>query len=140
MKKYIMIAVLAFGLLSLQSATAQVATLTGTSGLTLDTITNADATSFKTGKVSGNNAYLIVKFTKLTGTVAGSVKWEGSLDNTVFFAIATDTLTDATNNYGHSFRKGAEAQGSAQWLYLRVTVATTGTSTASVSAKALSSN
>lgn len=140
MKKIVFLALLAIGLIATQQASAQVTSLTGTSGLALDTITNADATSFKTGKVSGKHLYLIVKFTKISGTVAGTVTWEGSLDNTVFAPIAVDTLTDTSANWEYHFAKESTALATSQYLYHRVTVATTGTSSASVSVKILSTN
>ncbi len=132
MKKILLLAGMALLFAAFQPAAAQVATLTGTSGLAVDTITNADATSFKTGKQVNNQTDVVVKFTKISGTVAGTVVWEVSNDNTNFAVIATDSLTDASKNFAHTFVRGAETQGSAKFKYLRVTVTTTGTSSASV--------
>ncbi len=137
MKKILLLA--AIGCFAL-SATSQVSTLTGTSGLALDTITNAEATSFKAGKSTGKNTYMLVKFEKLTGTVAGSITWEGSLDNTTFYTIATTSLTDASVNVGYHFKKESDVLATSQWLYHRVTITTTGTSTARASVKAVQTN
>lgn len=141
MKKFIFLLMLGVGLMALQPVFSQASTLTGTSGLSLDTITNADATSFKTGKTKESQLDVGVKVTKISGTIAGSVKWEVSIDNTTFYTIATDTLTDASNNYAHTFWKNAGGvQGSAKWVYQRVTVTTTGTSVLSASVKAWDHN
>lgn len=129
MKKFIFTVGLALLFVAFQPAVAQTS-LTGTSGLTRDTITNAEGTSFKTGKQINNQTDITVKFTKLTGTVAGTVVWEVSNNNTDFAIIATDNLTDASKNFAHTFVRGAETQGSAKFKFLRVTVTTTGTSTA----------
>lgn len=141
MRKFLTLLTIGIGLMAVApKASSQVTTLLGTSGLALDTITNADATSFKTGKTTGNNTYMLVKFEKLTGTVAGSIVWEGSLDNTTFYTIATVSLTDASLNTGYHFVRGSETLATSQWLYQRVTVTTTGTSTARASCKMLMTN
>ncbi len=130
MRKFLTILAIAGGLFIAQTSQAQVQNLKGSNGLTRDSLTNAESASFKVGKSVNSQLDVFVKFTKLTGTVAGTVVWEVSNNNVDFAVIATDNLTDASKNFAHTFVKGAETQGSAKFIYIRVTVSTTGTSTA----------
>lgn len=140
MKRFFSIIAITGFLLAAQTSQAQMVTLKGTSGLARDTITNADATSYKVGKTVNSQCDVFVKFTKLTGTVAGTVTWEVSNNNVDFAVIATDNLTDASKNFAHTFVKGTDVQAAAKFIYIRVTVTTTGTSTAWVEVNAWDHN
>ena len=92
-----------------------------------DTLTNAQASS-KTTTIPGNKTAITyqVEFLKLTGTVAGTIKLYISADGTNWPAAAADSLTLTDNSGVYQLRRTYNA-GVAH----RITVATTGTSTAS---------
>lgn len=70
---------------------AQVYTLTLAAG---DTVVNT-ATVAKTFNISGDYKGIVVNpvFTKISGTVAGTIKLQGSLDGTTYTDVASQTFT-----------------------------------------------
>lgn len=111
---------------SVQKPTA----LTTTSyGNTLDTVTNT-ASKVTTGWGisdwgTGVTAHVVV--TKISGTVGGSIAFQGSMDNTNWSTIGSaSTPSDASANYSFNTTVG--------WKYYRINF--TGASTMSASFKA----
>jgi len=109
--------------------------------LTLDTVTNA-ATNFLTSpRATGSNNLITVQVDvlKISGTVAGVITLQGSLDGITYKAITlenaqtvlpTITATDANNTY--HFRLSSNP-----FLFYRVSWTGTGTMAASFGAKML---
>lgn len=75
-----------------------------------DTVTNTGTGIVQFDPVSGggNSTTIVVRVTKISGTVGGTITLQGSLDGTNFkalntpntvTALATITATDATNTY-----------------------------------------
>jgi len=92
-----------------------------------DTLTNAEAVSQELALTGVKaNVSFQVNVIKLTGTVAGTIKVFGSVDGTTYgtTAVTTTNLTDATANYLIAYTTNS-------YKSYRVTVETTGTSTAS---------
>lgn len=100
--------------------------MTNPNGLALDTASQAAAEG-PSLQVRGYKSTLSITLpvTKISGTIAGSVKWQGSNDDgTTWYTISSDTLTDATNVYGYS-----EAPKKYSWY--RALITQTGTSSLS---------
>lgn len=132
MKKLLAIAVLFVGLTSLIPAkvTAQtsVIALRNPNSLALDTASQAAAEGPKTLIVKSTlkTINLVVKTTKISGTIAGRIDWQGSNNNVDFATIDTVALADASKNYTYKeVDKG--------WLYYRALITQTGTSSLSYS-------
>jgi len=94
---------------------------------TKTTITGVDTSRIATPAIRSYSPSFVIAttVTKTAGTLAGSAAFQGSLDGTVFFTIATTALTDGSNVL--FFR---EANG-ASFAYYRIMV-TSSTGTASV--------
>lgn len=125
MRKIILISIAIIGLaISYNPVHAQTA-MTLPNGLSLDTASQAAAEG-ATIQVKNFASTISIELpvTKISGTIAGSVKWQGSNDNTKWFTIQTDTLTDATNVYGYS-------EAPKKWLYYKALITQTGTSSLS---------
>lgn len=135
MKNVIFCFLFVASIMAFKPAEAQVASMIGSNSLTLDTLTNADASTFSTGKTSTTAIYFQVKLTKINGTVAGKISWNASLDNVTFFTVDTTALTNATANYGRAFFKGAATATNVKYPFMQAVVTTTGTSSASVAIK-----
>lgn len=95
-------------------------------GNALDTVDNTEnhvTTSFSVARWNkGLTANVIVK--KISGTVAGSLQLQGSMDNVEWTLIGTATTpTDASNNY--SFNT------TVAWRYFRISWTGAGTMSAS---------
>jgi len=100
--------------------------MTNPNALALDTASQAAAEG-PTLQVKGYQSTISIHLpvTKISGTIAGSVKWQGSNDaGTTWFTISSDTLTDATNVYGFS-------ESPKKWGYYRALITQTGTSSLS---------
>ncbi len=97
----------------------------------LDTLTDATSNT-TTITISGKKSSVgfQVNATKISGTVAGTVKYYGSKDGTNYELLETDNLTDATNVYGYS----ASYNGFTKY---RIIVTTTGTQSSSYTVWAL---
>lgn len=93
----------------------------------LDTLTNADATSYTT-TVNGPKSEISyqIKVLKISGTVAGHIKLHGSIDGADFGSAALDSVTLADASAVYQIRRTSNTQQK-----LRLTVTTTGTSSAS---------
>lgn len=116
-----------------QAQTALVA-MTNPNGYALDTASQAAAEGAKT-KLAGamKSISIVVITTKISGTIAGTVAWQGSNDlagaAASFCTISTTALTDATNNYQYKeVDKG--------FLWYRALITQTGTSSLSYKAQA----
>jgi hypothetical protein len=127
MKKFILLLVAIIGYFVSSHAQMTVNRSYGAFLGVLDTLTNADATSYTT-TISGNKTVITyqVHVLKISGTVAGSIKLYISADGTNWPAAASDSLTlaDASGNY--QIRRTANSG-----VKHKITVATTGTSSTS---------
>lgn len=102
--------------------------MTNPNGLALDTGSQAAAE----GPILKVKAWvdivsIQVPVTKISGTIAGTVKWQGSNDGVTYYTVSSDTLTDATNVYGFT-------QAPKAWLYYKALITQTGTSSLSYKA------
>lgn len=119
----ILLAVFAFG-----AAKAQVVRLTNPNGLLLDTASQAAAEgpTIRIGKVK--TIGVIVVTTKISGTIAGTVAFQGSNDGVTWSTIGTATaLVDASTNYQYKEVDKAYA-------YYKALITQTGTSSLSYKA------
>lgn len=133
MKKLIMIAVVCLLAFTANAQNNTIA-MTNPNGLVLDTASQAAAEGAKS-KVTGSpkTISIVVIATKISGTIAGTVSWQGSNDvdgpAASFVTISTTALTDATNNYQYKeVDKG--------FLWYRALITQTGTSSLSYKAQA----
>lgn len=100
-------------------------TMTNPNALALDTASQAAAEGPKvTVKSYQSTVALEIVLTKISGTIAGTVKWQGSLDGTNWFTLQTDTLTDASANWGYT-------EAPKKWLHYKALITQTGTSSLS---------
>lgn len=99
---------------------------------TLDTLTDAEADTLNLNSVQGVKSVvtLQVDVTKISGTVAGTVKYYMSTGGTKYKLIQTDNLTDASGTYSYSFIPSTG-------INYRAIVATTGTSSTSYTGRYL---
>lgn len=134
-----------FALVLSVGANAQIDMLSSTSG-TLDSVTNTEVSTLtarnagiKT-QTSPKSTVFVIKVTKISGTVGGTISLQGSLDGTNFSslntvetqtALATITASDASAVY--NWRVDGNP-----FTYYRVRWAGTGTMVASFSAKMFS--
>lgn len=96
MKKLLLIAAFNFGAFV---ANAQIA-MTNPNGLALDTATQAAAEGPKLNtKGTFKTVSMVVVTTKISGTIAGTVSWQGSNDGVNYGTISTTALVDASTNY-----------------------------------------
>ena len=101
-----------------------------------DTLTNADTAwvyistaggSVTTGIADNISRAVEMKFTKLSGTAAGSFALEGTIDGTNWVQISTDTFTNITTNLKvYSLRNSV---GDLQYKQYRGVFITSGTVT-----------
>lgn len=125
MKKILFIAVA----VCLFSAVSQAQTaMTNPNGLALDTVTNATAEG-PTLQVKSyqSTVAIVITVTKISGTVAGNVEWQGSNDGVKYATIDTSVLSDATKSYQFN-------QSPKRFAYYKANIAGTGTLSASYSA------
>ena len=126
MKNFI-ICLLSFMLLSFVAVEtkAQVVAMTNPNGLVLDTATQAAAEG-ATIQVKQYQATVAIQVTttKISGTIAGSIKWLGSNDGLTWVELQSDTLVDATRTYGYT-------ESPKKWLYYKHLITQTGTSSMS---------
>jgi len=124
MKKIVFI--LTFAFLSTFSY-SQVA-MTNPNRLTIDTASQAAAEGPSLQVKQYQAAFSsTLNLTKISGTIAGNVKWQGSNDGVVWFTLQTDTLTDASAVWGYS-------EAPKKWLYYKALITQTGTSSLSYKA------
>jgi hypothetical protein len=97
-----------------------------------DTITNSTA-EYQYGKVSGTNQAITVSvlLTKGTGTPAGTLNFQGSLDGTVWKTIASDALTNTTT------QELVYNQAPVYYTFYRIYVAASGTQSTYMNTKVL---
>jgi hypothetical protein len=97
-----------------------------------DTITNSTA-EYQYGKVVGTNQAITVSvlLTKGTGTPAGTLYFQGSLDGTVWKTISSDALTNTTT------QELVYNQDPVYYTYYRVYVAASGTQSTYLNTKVL---
>jgi hypothetical protein len=110
MKKigFIILAIVAVLMVAPQAKSQALYNLLSTYSLTSDTTVNAGTSVLSTGLVgtSAGTATVVINITKISGTVAGTITLQGSLDNsnwialtdaTAVPAIATKTATDVAS-------------------------------------------
>lgn len=103
--------------------------MTNPNGLALDTVTNSTAEG-PLLQIPSYQATLSIEIpiTKISGTIAGVIYWQGSNDGTKFGTIGVDTLTDATNTYVYD-------EYPKRYLYYKALISPSGTSSLSYSGK-----
>lgn len=113
--------------LSMQSVKAQTI-MTNPNGLALDTVTNSTAEG-PVLQVKGfqSTVSMVLLVTKISGTIAGYVYWQGSNDGVNYATIGSDTLTDATNRYQYD-------EAPKRYLYYKALISPSGTSSLSYKA------
>lgn len=97
-------------------------------GNALDTVTNT-GTKYA-GVTISNPAFgfnFVLKVTKISGTVGGTISWQGSNNGTDYATISTTTPSDTTANYQYN------VVGRPPYKYYRASWTGTGTMSASVS-------
>lgn len=97
-----------------------------------DTITNATA-EYQYGTVRGTNTGITVSvlLTKGTGTPAGTLNFQGSIDGIVWKTIASDALTNTTT------QELVYNQAPTYYTYYRIYVAASGTQSTYLNTKVL---
>lgn len=106
---------------------AQVSVMKNPNGVAIDTVTNTTSEGPKAYTPGTQKTVSIVlSTTKISGTIAGSVNWQGSHDGVIWNTISTTALVDASTVYGYKETDKA-------WLYYRALIAPTGTSSVSYS-------
>ena len=131
MKRFIVV-LMAFSLFLVANQTKAQTLTWNTYGNTLDTVTN---TGVKYATVTiGNTATkafsIVVKVTKISGTVGGTISWQGSNNGTDFYTISTTSPSDASANYGYAIYTPTA------FKYYRVSYAGASTMSASISGAA----
>ena len=89
-----------------------------------DTLTNGGDLTYSFAEDLKKGTYQIgfgVNVTKVSGTVAGTIYYQGSVNNSDFVTVASDILTDATNDYEYT-------TGTWPFRYARIFIDGTGTS------------
>jgi hypothetical protein len=128
MKKivFILLAVVCFASAQSQS------NMTTAAGASTSTLTNAGTVTFTYGAVTGAPKVVsaVAALTKASGTVSGTVYFEGSNDGTYYGVISSSSLSDASANY--SFK-----DVDAGYLYYQIRFVGSGTLSATVRAKIL---
>jgi hypothetical protein len=130
MKKIVFLAMIVFAAFSANSQSVVNAAMTGgTYSNALDTVSNTGSKNL-VKQVPGSYKALsiVLVVTKISGTVGGSYKFQGSNDGTNYATLATDTLTDASAVF--SYKEVDKA-----FQYYRVLVTGTGTMSASIKAR-----
>lgn len=127
MKKIIFCTALMFGLAACALTTKAQTAMTNPNGVAIDTVTNSTAE----GPILQVKGYkttvsMVLLITKISGTIAGSVYWQGSNDGTTYSTIGSDTLTDATNSYQYD-------ESPKRYLYYKALISPSGTSSLSYS-------
>lgn len=129
MKKIFLI-IVSLSLMAFTKSEAQsvLSKMTNPNGASIDTATNATAEG-PVLKVAGYQSTLsiVLAVTKISGTVGGSVQWQGSNDGVNYGTISSTTITDGSVNYVYS-------ETPKRYLYYKANVAGTGTMSASYSA------
>lgn len=94
-------------------------------------ITGGDTTDLSTqvNYNAGASLAIVVTATRATGTLAGYIRWETSLDNSTWILQSVDTLA---NSASQSFSKVYVPK---TWNYFRARYITTGTNTSSAAGK-----
>lgn len=141
MRKLVLIAVLAIFSYAANAQTSTVQSLfsNAASGVKLtDTVTNTGTVTMSSAIVKGapNESTILATFTKLTGTVAGTATLQGSLNGTDWASASSTsyTVTDlASQSTGWSLT-------GKPYLYFRVNVVGSGTSTYTVKGQVLTVN
>ena len=104
-------------------------------GFALDTATQAAAEGPKTIALNGTfkTVSIVVVTTKISGTIAGTISWQGSNDGVNFATISTTSLVDASTNYLYKeVDKG--------FLYYKALITQSGTSSLSYKAVSYTTN
>lgn len=103
--------------------------MTNPNGFSVDTATQSAAEGAKTSAIRGGykTIAIVVKTLKISGTIAGTVAWQGSNNGVDFSTISTTALVDASTNYQYKeVDKG--------FIYYKALITQTGTSSLSYQA------
>lgn len=96
--------------------------------LALDTASQAAAEGPKSFiKGSFKTVSIVLVTTKISGTIAGTVSWQGSNDGINYATISTTSLVDASTNYNYKEVDKA-------YVYYKALITQTGTSSLSYKA------
>lgn len=140
MRNLVLIAVLAISFTAnAQTSTVQSLFSNAASGVKLtDTVTNTGTVTMSSAIVKGapNESTVVATFTKLTGTVAGTATLQGSLNGTDWASASSTsyTVTDLASQTTSWPLTGKP------YLYFRVNVVGSGTSTYTVKGQVLTVN
>lgn len=136
MKKLIFF--IAFGLLGV-AANAQVYNMTSIYSQNSDTVVNT-ASEVLTKQINGVYSEVTVQVvvTKISGTVAGTVVLQGSIDGTNYVTLnhlAQPAANDTVTNTNVASQSWIWAIGTSKYIYYRVLATGSGTMSATISAK-----
>lgn len=126
MKKIFLILIMAAAFTQVRAQSITSLTWSGY-GNTLDTVTNT-GTRYAGVTITKPAASLaiVLKVTKISGTVGGTISWQGSNNGTDYATISTTSPSDATANYLYS------VTGQPPYKYYRASWTGTGTMSASI--------
>ena len=125
MKKLLLIASFCIGT---YAANAQAVAMVNPNALALDTATQAAAEGPKLKvAVPAKTVSIVVVTTKISGTIAGTVAWQGSNDGVNYGTISTTALADASGQYVYK-------ETDKGYFYYKALITQTGTSSLSYKA------
>lgn len=125
MRKIILASILLFGLAVSSSSVNAQSAMTNPNGAALDTVTNSTAEGpFLQVKSYQTTVSMVIPITKISGTIAGNIHWQGSNDGVSYGTISSTALTDATNVYVYS-------ENPKRYLYYKALISPSGTSSLS---------
>jgi hypothetical protein len=133
MKKFLFLALtVAFTTVSF----AQVINLKSANNLSVDTVTNTGTKYMTSGAIAGRLSAMTVQvdLTELSGTTAGTITLQYSLDGVTYFTLAADSTYTATDVASQTF--GWFVKSPALFKYVRVKYTGSGTMSDKIFAKA----
>lgn len=109
---------------------AQIKSMLGSNSLARDTVTNTGTETWSASVPKVKTLGIIISVTKISGTVAGTIVVQGSVDNSTFSTIASSSQSpsDASATYNWEFTDP-------KWRYYRLLYTGSGTMVASAVAK-----
>lgn len=130
MKKLLFICAICLSAVASKAQTA----MTNPNGLALDTASQVASEGPKL-RVPGpfKTVSIVLTTTKISGTIAGTVSWQGSNDGVTYGTISTTSLTDASGAYvykevdkGYLYYKALITQSGTSSLSYKASLYTTG--------------